>query len=101
MFIPRFLTSLKIGLAIAVSGLFIAPAPAAAESSPVIDFSKTDPAMEAAKAKARVSLSPFWDAYAAPRAGEEGFVLKVGFPTYGTNTEHIWISDAKRVGAGR
>ena len=96
----NLLASLKVGLALAAGALFAAPTPAAAEEK-VINFSKTDPAMEAAKAKARASLETFWTAYAAPRANEEGFALKVGFPTHGTNTEHIWMSDVKRISAGR
>lgn len=98
---PNLRASLQVGFALAAGALFLAPAPAAAEASPVIDFSKSDPAMEAAKAKARASIATFWSAYAAPKPNEEGFALKVGFPTKGTSAEHIWVFDVKREGAGR
>ncbi len=101
MNMSSILASLKVGLALTAGAFFVVPAPAAAEANAVIDFSKTDPAMEAAKTKARSNIATFWSAYAAPKAGEEGFALKVGFPTHGTNTEHIWISDVKREGVGR
>lgn len=95
------LATLQVGFALAASAFFFAPVAAVAGDHGVIDFSKTDPAMESAKAKARASIETFWTAYAAPRANETGFALKVGFPTHGTSTEHIWISDVKRAGAGR
>ena len=82
------LAALQVGFALAASSLFLAPAPAAAEDNSVIDFSKTDPAMEAAKAKARASIATFWKAHAAPQANETGFALKVGFPTHGASTAH-------------
>jgi uncharacterized protein YegJ (DUF2314 family) len=67
---------------------------------PVIDVSSVDAEMAAAIAKARASLPVFWASYAAPKPSERGHSLKVCFATSGTNAEHVWMMDIRRLPEG-
>src|ERR1700742_2392444 len=67
---------------------------------PVIDVSSVDPEMAAAIAKARATLPLFWVSYEAPRPSERGHSVKVCFATSGTNAEHIWMMDIRRLPGG-
>jgi uncharacterized protein YegJ (DUF2314 family) len=67
---------------------------------PVIDVPSVDPEMAAAIAKARATLPVFWASYAAPGPSERGHSLKVCFATRGTNAEHIWMMDIRRLPDG-
>jgi uncharacterized protein YegJ (DUF2314 family) len=71
------------------------------DRSPIIDIANGDPEMAAAIAKARATLPAFWASYEAPKVSETGFSLKVRFPTRGTNAEHIWMAEVKRLPDGR
>lgn len=67
-----------------------------AQDSSYIKIPNRDPEMEAAKAKARATLSQFWEKLERPGPGEEGFALKVSLPYSPRDTEHIWTKDVER-----
>lgn len=67
----------------------------------VIYVPNEDPAMAAAKTKARATLAEFWNAFDKPGPGEDRFSLKVGFPTQGNDSEHIWVNEIGRLPEGR
>lgn len=73
----------------------------AQDRSPIVDFANGDPEMAAAIAKARKSLPAFWASYETPKAQEAGHSLKVRFPTGGSNGEHIWMAEVKKLADGR
>jgi uncharacterized protein YegJ (DUF2314 family) len=73
--------------------------PLQAQRSTVIGVPNDDAAMAAAIAKARTSLPEFWQSFAAPKAGEEGFAVKVRFATGAAGSgegEHIWVNSMKQ-----
>ena len=94
---------LKTAVLIALTAVAVAGAPthrAGAEEN-VIHLPGDDPEMAAAIAKARASLPVFWASYEAPKPSEGEHLLKVRFP-YGTNnSEHIWMSEVKKLPDGR
>jgi uncharacterized protein YegJ (DUF2314 family) len=61
----------------------------------VVSVSDDDSDMNAAIAKARGSLSRFWQAFDHPGPGESDFSLKVKI-TDPKGTEHFWVSDLER-----
>ena len=63
----------------------------AQDHSPIIDVANGDPEMAAAIGKARATLPAFWASYAAPKASEDGFSLKVRFATGGSRGEGLCI----------
>jgi uncharacterized protein YegJ (DUF2314 family) len=65
----------------------------------VVSVAEDDEAMEAAIAKARVTLPEFAEALAAPKPNRSLFTLKVRFEEKG-QVEHIWIDDPVPVGHG-
>lgn len=65
-----------------------------------IDVAKGDPEMAAAIAKARATLNIFWSTHENPRPNEEGFSLKAGIRAP-DRTEHIWLTDVRRLPNGR
>lgn len=67
----------------------------------VIYVPNEDPAMAAAKTKARATLAEFWAAFEKPGSGEDRFSLKVGFRTQGNDSEHIWVNEIARLQDGR
>lgn len=67
----------------------------------VIYVPNEDPAMAAAKTKARATLAEFWTSFEKPGPGEDRFSLKVGFRTQGDNSEHIWVNEIQRLEGGR
>lgn len=67
----------------------------------VIKAHKDAPDMEAARQRARASLSDFWSHYERPRAGERRFMLKVSLPDDNGSREHIWIDAVRRLDDGR
>ena len=73
----------------------------AEDHSPIVDVPTSDPVMAAAIARARATLPEFWASYENPKPSERGHSLKVRFPTRGTNGEHIWMADVKKLGEGR
>jgi uncharacterized protein YegJ (DUF2314 family) len=72
----------------------------AEDHSPIVDVPTSDPIISAAIAEARAALPEFWASYENPKASEGGHSLKVRFPTRGTNSEHIWMADVKKLGEG-
>lgn len=70
-------------------------APAFAQD-PVLNYEKSDDAMNAAIAQAQVTLPLFLaNAFDAEGASLDGALLKVGFPTVeggGMDVEHIWVT---------
>lgn len=91
----------RILAAVAVASACLAGFPVAAQKNAVIDVPSTDPAMEAAKAKARAGLAEFWKSFEKPGPGEDRFTLKVSVPVGGGNTEHIWVNGIERLPDGR
>ena len=73
----------------------------AQDHSPIIDVANGDPEMAAAIGKARATLPAFWASYAAPKASEDGFSLKVRFATGGSRGEHVWMAEVKKLDGGR
>jgi uncharacterized protein YegJ (DUF2314 family) len=67
-----------------------------AQDSSYIKIPNRDPAMEAAKAKARTTIGQFWEKLERPGPGEEGFALKVALPYNPRDSEHIWTKDVER-----
>lgn len=61
-------------------------------------FPKDDPALQAAKAEARASLSQFWNAFDARHPGDSEFGLKVRLDTGDGDSELIWALDIERRG---
>lgn len=80
----------------AVLALWVGLLTTAYAQDPVIDFANGDPDMAAAQEKARATLPTFWKVFEHPGPGEEGFSLKVAFPTRGSNTEYTWMLDIER-----
>nr|WP_249128203.1 DUF2314 domain-containing protein [Bradyrhizobium lablabi] len=74
---------------------------AAEQRSTIVDVATGDPEMAAAIAKARATLPAFWASWEAPKSNEDGHSLKVRFPTHGTNGEHIWMAEVKKLPGGR
>jgi len=72
------------------------PPTATAQDSSYIRVPNEVPEMADAKAKARATLSRFWEKMDKPGPDEEGFALKVGIPYGGNNSEHIWTSYIER-----
>lgn len=70
----------------------------AEDHSPIVDVPTSDPVMAAAIAKARATLAVFWSSYENPKPSESAPSLKVRFPTRGTNGEHIWMDEVKKLG---
>ncbi|MCP3472868.1 DUF2314 domain-containing protein [Bradyrhizobium sp. CCGUVB1N3] len=105
---PTLPQPLKWAVLAAITGisvfgiLTIGPTPqvGAQDRSPVIDVRSGNPEMNAAIARARNTLPTFWASYDAPKPTETGHSLKVRFPTSGTNAEHIWMADVKKLGSG-
>ncbi|WP_284267699.1 YegJ family protein [Bradyrhizobium iriomotense] len=105
---PGLTQPLKWAVLAAITGitvfgiLTIGPAPqvGAQDRSPVIDVRTGNPEMNAAIARARNTLPTFWASYDAPKGTEAGHSLKVRFPTSGTNAEHNWMADVKKLGNG-
>jgi uncharacterized protein YegJ (DUF2314 family) len=62
---------------------------------PIFSVADNDPEMVAAIAKARASLSQFWDAFDHREPAEKGFALKVKI-TDKNGTEFFWLSDIER-----
>lgn len=83
-------------LAVAVI-LFVTLPVCAHAKDKTIDYATGDLAMNAAGAAARKTLPGFWDTFAAARAGDSGFSIKVRIP-YGNSGEHFWTSDVERSG---
>ena len=71
------------------------PAPPANAEDKVIGVPSGDAEMAAAIAKARESLPDFWEAWAAPPQGTEGFSLKVRI-TDANGSEHFWTNTIER-----
>lgn len=87
-----------------LAALLCAASPALAQKKPEGGYYHVpteDPAMTAAKAKARATLSDFWTALDRPGPGEDRFSLKVGIPTHGNNSEHIWVNEIERLPGAR
>jgi uncharacterized protein YegJ (DUF2314 family) len=77
--------------------------PLQAQRSTVIGVPNDDAEMSAAIAKARTTLPEFWKSFAAPKAGEEGFAVKVRFATGAAGSgegEHIWVNSMKKQADG-
>jgi uncharacterized protein YegJ (DUF2314 family) len=62
----------------------------------VIMVPEKDPAMAAAIAQGRATLSRFWQTLEKPQPGEKGFALKVALPTGSGGAEHIWTDQIER-----
>lgn len=77
------------------------PSAIAEQRSAIVDVATGNPEMVAAITKARATLPAFWAAYEAPKSNEDGHALKVRFPTRGTNGEHIWMAEVKKLPDGR
>jgi uncharacterized protein YegJ (DUF2314 family) len=92
--LKRALTAFLLVLALA-AGQVARPA-AAVEN--LVNVPNDDPEMAAAIAKARASLAAFWKEWEAPKAGEEGFALKVRIPYGANNGEHFWLVEIQRAG---
>jgi uncharacterized protein YegJ (DUF2314 family) len=91
----------RVAALIAVVASFAGPALA---QDPVVSFSESDPAMNAAIADARATLPLFLAAVLDSDGVASGNALvKVAFPTVdGQNElEHIWVMDVQRVDAAR
>jgi uncharacterized protein YegJ (DUF2314 family) len=93
--LKRALTLALVALVL-VAGQAAHPAVAADH---VVNVPNDDPEMAAAIAKARGSLATFWQAWKAPKQGEEGFSLKVRIPYgNGNSAEHFWLIEIERAG---
>ena len=90
------MTRLLRVLALCVLAGLALPCAAAAQDSSYIKVPNQDPEMEDAKAKARATLGHFWEKFANPGPGEDGFAIKVALPYGDNNTEHIWTRDIER-----
>lgn len=96
------LKTIAFAAAITVLAAITHSASAIAEQrSPIVDVATGNPEMVAAITKARATLPAFWASYAAPKSSEDGHSLKVRFPTRGTNGEHIWMAEVKKLSDGR
>jgi hypothetical protein len=87
---------LRFLLALALLLCPAAPLPVLAQETHYLKIPNQDAAMEEAKAKARATLSHFWERLGSPGAGESGFALKVALPYGDNNTEHIWTKNVER-----
>ena len=83
-------------LLLAVIFCLAASASGSAQNSPIVDVPTGDAEMVQAMSKARETLGTFWQRFEKPGAGEDGFSLKVAFPTDGNSSEHIWVGELKR-----
>jgi uncharacterized protein YegJ (DUF2314 family) len=93
--LKRALTVFLLVLALAAGQ---ASRPAAAVEN-LVNVRNDDPEMAPAIAKARASLPTFWKEWEAPKAGEEGFALKVRIPYAANDGEHFWLVEIQRAGA--
>jgi uncharacterized protein YegJ (DUF2314 family) len=87
---------LRFLLALALLLCPAAPLPVLAQETHYLKIPNQDAAMEEAKAKARATLSHFWERLGSPGAGESGVALKVALPYGDNNTEHIWTKNVER-----
>jgi uncharacterized protein YegJ (DUF2314 family) len=69
---------------------------AMAQNSPVVRVPSQDTEMAEAVVKARATLPQFWEKVAKPGPQENGFSLKVAFPSGANSTEHIWTRDVEQ-----
>jgi uncharacterized protein YegJ (DUF2314 family) len=69
-----------------------------AKAQGVVPVPTQDVAMAAAIARAQASLPGFFVRLEKPEAGDEGFAVKIRFPTKGTNAEHIWANNVQLKG---
>jgi uncharacterized protein YegJ (DUF2314 family) len=67
----------------------------AQQQSQVIMVPEKDPVMAAAISKGRATLGGFWQALEKSGLDEADFAPKVGLPTGGGSSEHIWINVPK------
>lgn len=69
----------------------------------VINYEQSDAVMNGAIADAQAHLPYFMERAAAPSPTEEGFVLKVAFPTPVNgdgSREHIWVGEFQKTAGG-
>jgi uncharacterized protein YegJ (DUF2314 family) len=73
--------------------------PVAPLRAQIVDVPTGDAVMDAAIRKARESLDTFWARLATPQPGDEGFAVKIAYPTRAKNSnEHIWANNVVRSG---
>jgi uncharacterized protein YegJ (DUF2314 family) len=64
----------------------------------VINVPNSDKAMNAAIVKAQASMPVFFERLTKPQPGDEGFAVKIHYPTTGNDGEHIWANNVVREG---
>lgn len=92
----RSATRLLRALFAAVICCLVASTNGSAQDTRIVDVPTGNAEMREATAKARDTLAVFWQKFESPGPNEDGFALKVAFPTGGTSNEHIWVGDLKR-----
>ena len=70
-----------------------APAPQPGSRSSVVGVPSDDPVMAQAIVKATASLPDFFKRLAQPGPGEDGFAVKIYYPTATGGGEHIWANN--------
>lgn len=85
-----------IGAILALVCCAAVPAQVGLARDKTITVDTADAEMNSAIAKARASLTEFWQHFESPGPGEEGFSLKVRIPYGGNNVEHFWLGDIAR-----
>ncbi len=68
---------------------------------PVVNFSETDPVMNAAIEAARQNLPVFMDQLNNPASDAESLILKVAISTDTDYVEHIWVDQIRALGDDR
>ena len=66
----------------------------------LVEHPRDSAAMDAAIAKARYTLSEFWQVFENPQQGETDFALKLPI-TEGDEVEYFWLTDIERTDDGR
>lgn len=82
---------------LAAFAIVVAP-PAGVLAQAIIDIPTGDPVMVAAIDKARTTLPTFWETLANPGPADEGFAVKIYYPTGSKDGEHVWAKDVIRDG---
>ncbi len=64
----------------------------------IIDVPSQNKAMASAISKAKAKLPTFFERLAKPAPGDDGFAIKIRYPTGNTDGEHIWANAVVREG---
>ena len=82
---------LGFALVLAAAAAFVTPVSAEVQFVPT-----SDPVMNAAIEKAKATLPVFFARLAKPQPGDDGFAVKIYYPTSKGDGEHIWANRVER-----